>query len=237
MSEPALVVSALTVFPVKSFAGTPMTSMDVEIAGPRGDRRWMVVDEHGSTLTARSHPRMLAARATHVRRRGAPPCRRPADARRGRAVRAARRPGAAQAPRHRDPCGRRGRRVGLGAPRAAREPGLARRPGPPGDGGGARRDAGGPARPHRHRTGARDDDGVAPPPRRVGRRAARRTGRSRPREGRPGARAPHRSRHATVPPQPRGGRRPRAVRRGRLGHAARSGTSSCGSPTTAGGAS
>ena len=64
MSEPALVVSALTVFPVKSFAGTSMTSMELGVAGPRGDRRWMVVDEHGSTLTARSHPRMLAARAT-----------------------------------------------------------------------------------------------------------------------------------------------------------------------------
>ncbi|KQR16446.1 MOSC domain-containing protein [Cellulomonas sp. Leaf334] len=64
MSEPALVASALTVFPVKSFAGTPMTSMEIEVAGPRGDRRWMVVDQHGSTLTARSHPRMLAARAT-----------------------------------------------------------------------------------------------------------------------------------------------------------------------------
>lgn len=64
MSEPALVVSALTVFPVKSFAGVSMTSVELEIAGPRADRRWMVVDREGSTLTARTHPRLLAARAT-----------------------------------------------------------------------------------------------------------------------------------------------------------------------------
>ena len=64
MSEPSLVVSALTVYPVKSLAGTQTTSMELEIAGPRGDRRWMVVDEDGATLTARKHPRMLAARAT-----------------------------------------------------------------------------------------------------------------------------------------------------------------------------
>ena len=80
MSEPALVVSALTVFPVKSFAGTPMTSMDVEIAGPRGDRRWMVVDEHGSTLTARKPPAHARRPGDALRRRG--PARAPTACRR-----------------------------------------------------------------------------------------------------------------------------------------------------------
>jgi uncharacterized protein YcbX len=57
-------VSGLTVYPVKSFAGTPVTWMDLDAAGPFGDRRWMLVDAHGATLTARKHPRMLAASAT-----------------------------------------------------------------------------------------------------------------------------------------------------------------------------
>ena len=59
-------VSGLTVFPVKSFAGTVVESMELDAAGPVGDRRWMVVDALGQTLTARKHPRMLAARATPV---------------------------------------------------------------------------------------------------------------------------------------------------------------------------
>ena len=57
------IVSALTVFPVKSFAGTPRESMELGIAGPNGDRRWMLVDPDGVTLTARKHRRMLTATA------------------------------------------------------------------------------------------------------------------------------------------------------------------------------
>ena len=60
------VVSALTVYPVKSFAGSPLSRMTVDVAGPRGDRRWMLVDDDGVTLTARKFPRMLAARARVV---------------------------------------------------------------------------------------------------------------------------------------------------------------------------
>lgn len=60
------VVSALTVFPVKSFAGVPLDRMDVEVSGPRGDRRWMLIDDDGETLTARKFPRMLAAHARVV---------------------------------------------------------------------------------------------------------------------------------------------------------------------------
>jgi uncharacterized protein YcbX len=57
-------VSALTVYPVKSFAGVSLASTDVGVAGARGDRRWMLVDEDGVTLTARKHPQMLGAVAT-----------------------------------------------------------------------------------------------------------------------------------------------------------------------------
>ena len=60
------VVSALTVFPVKSFAGVPLSSVTVDVSGPRGDRRWMLVDDDGETLTARKFPRMLAAHARAV---------------------------------------------------------------------------------------------------------------------------------------------------------------------------
>jgi len=58
-------VAALTVHPVKSFAGLPSSTVDIVRSGVRGDRRWMVVDAHdGGTLTARRDPVMLSARAT-----------------------------------------------------------------------------------------------------------------------------------------------------------------------------
>lgn len=57
-------VGALTLFPVKSLRGVAVREADVERHGLRGDRRWMVVDEHGETLTARRVPEMLAVTAT-----------------------------------------------------------------------------------------------------------------------------------------------------------------------------
>jgi uncharacterized protein YcbX len=63
LANPPL-VSRLTVYPVKSFAGVELDSMQVGVAGARGDRRWMLVDAAGNTVTARKHPRMLSARAT-----------------------------------------------------------------------------------------------------------------------------------------------------------------------------
>ncbi|MDM7831490.1 MOSC domain-containing protein [Cellulomonas edaphi] len=56
-------VSRLTVYPVKSFGGHVVDALDLEVAGPVADRRWMVVDEAGVTLTARKFPRMLSATA------------------------------------------------------------------------------------------------------------------------------------------------------------------------------
>ena len=59
-------VSALTVYPVKSLAGSPLDQMTVDASGPRGDRRWMLVDSSGETITARKHPVLLGARAAPV---------------------------------------------------------------------------------------------------------------------------------------------------------------------------
>ena len=58
-----LTISRLTVYPVKSFAGHVVDALDVDAAGPLADRRWMVVDADGETLTARKFPRMLSATA------------------------------------------------------------------------------------------------------------------------------------------------------------------------------
>jgi len=57
MESPRL--TALIRYPLKSGRGEAMTQA---LLGPRGlehDRRWMVVDEHGQFLTARTHPALL----------------------------------------------------------------------------------------------------------------------------------------------------------------------------------
>lgn len=59
----APVVAALAVHPVKSLRGVAVGSAQVRPEGLAGDRRWMVVDEAGETLTARRLPRMLTVRA------------------------------------------------------------------------------------------------------------------------------------------------------------------------------
>ena len=56
-------VSALAVRPVKSMRGVEVARMPLDRLGPRGDRRWMVVDDAGSTLTAREVPTMLGLTA------------------------------------------------------------------------------------------------------------------------------------------------------------------------------
>ena len=57
-------VASLHRYPVKSLRGSDVPAIDVEPAGPVGDRRWMVLDADGDTLTARDHHRMLGVRAT-----------------------------------------------------------------------------------------------------------------------------------------------------------------------------
>jgi uncharacterized protein len=58
-----LTVSALGVRPVKSFRGVPVDAVALDRHGLRGDRRWMVVDHEGDTVTARELPRMLGVTA------------------------------------------------------------------------------------------------------------------------------------------------------------------------------
>jgi uncharacterized protein len=52
-------LSELRRFPVKSCRGQELETAVVERWGLAGDRRWMLVDETGETVTAREHPRML----------------------------------------------------------------------------------------------------------------------------------------------------------------------------------
>lgn len=56
-------VAALTVHPVKSLRGEPVAAAEVERAGLRGDRRWMLVDPEGAAVTARRHPGLLGVSA------------------------------------------------------------------------------------------------------------------------------------------------------------------------------
>jgi uncharacterized protein YcbX len=54
-----LTLSAINRYPVKSCRGHAVQQAAVDPWGLAGDRRWLVMDESGSTLTAREHPRML----------------------------------------------------------------------------------------------------------------------------------------------------------------------------------
>ena len=54
-----LSLTAINRFPVKSCRGESLSEAVVEPWGLQGDRRWMLVDDDGETVTAREHPRML----------------------------------------------------------------------------------------------------------------------------------------------------------------------------------
>jgi uncharacterized protein YcbX len=51
-------VSALFVYPVKGCRGIALERAHVEARGVRHDRRWTLVDEEGTTVTQRTHPRL-----------------------------------------------------------------------------------------------------------------------------------------------------------------------------------
>lgn len=57
-----LTLTGLNRYPVKSCRGESLSSATVEPWGLRGDRRWMIVDETGETVTARESPRLLLVR-------------------------------------------------------------------------------------------------------------------------------------------------------------------------------
>lgn len=53
-------ISGLRVHPVKSTAIRPVQTAYVTRAGLRGDREWMVVDDHGELVSARELPRLFS---------------------------------------------------------------------------------------------------------------------------------------------------------------------------------
>jgi uncharacterized protein YcbX len=58
--DPApLSLTGLRRFPVKSCRGQELETAVVEPWGLAGDRRWMLIDEAGETVTAREHPELL----------------------------------------------------------------------------------------------------------------------------------------------------------------------------------
>jgi uncharacterized protein YcbX len=55
---PALMLSEIYVYPIKSLRGISVRHAGVEARGLRYDRRWMLVDEQGKFLSQRQQPRM-----------------------------------------------------------------------------------------------------------------------------------------------------------------------------------
>lgn len=53
-----LVVSELSIYPLKSAAPVSLTSMTLDVMGPQWDRRWMVVDKNNRFLSQRRYPLM-----------------------------------------------------------------------------------------------------------------------------------------------------------------------------------
>ena len=54
----ALVLTSLTLFPVKSCAPVPVNRVRIALAGPEWDREWMIVGKEGHFVTQREIPRL-----------------------------------------------------------------------------------------------------------------------------------------------------------------------------------
>ncbi|MBY0490571.1 MAG: MOSC domain-containing protein [Gemmatimonadaceae bacterium] len=52
-------VAALTIYPLKSAAGIEVSAMELDAWGAVGDRRWLLVDDAGQAITARTVPALL----------------------------------------------------------------------------------------------------------------------------------------------------------------------------------
>lgn len=55
-------LSQLYIYPVKSMAGIPLATSEVDAMGLQHDRRWMLVDRDGQFMTQRTHPHMVLIR-------------------------------------------------------------------------------------------------------------------------------------------------------------------------------
>lgn len=51
-------VDSLFIYPVKSLAGIPVSSLRLDARGPAHDRRWMIIDEDGAFVTQRERPEL-----------------------------------------------------------------------------------------------------------------------------------------------------------------------------------
>ena len=63
MSAGTITVTSLARYPLKSGRAEPLSEAAVEPWGLAGDRRWMVVDEHGEMLTGRQAPELVLIEA------------------------------------------------------------------------------------------------------------------------------------------------------------------------------
>lgn len=61
-----LKVKSLYLYPVKSFAGSAVSSFEVGPRGPKWDRNWMIVDKENKFLTQREFPKMSQVTAQLV---------------------------------------------------------------------------------------------------------------------------------------------------------------------------
>jgi uncharacterized protein YcbX len=52
----------IVIYPVKSCAGSSLAEVTLDRFGPRGDRRWMVVNDNGGFLTQRDLPAMCRSK-------------------------------------------------------------------------------------------------------------------------------------------------------------------------------
>ena len=57
-------VAALTIYPIKSASGIDVDTLELDEYGAAGDRRWLVVDETGTAITARTHHVLVTVRPT-----------------------------------------------------------------------------------------------------------------------------------------------------------------------------
>ncbi|MDX1344258.1 MAG: MOSC domain-containing protein [Sedimenticolaceae bacterium] len=55
-------LSQLYIYPVKSMAGIPLETGELDAMGLKHDRRWMLVDRDGRFMTQRTHPHMVLIR-------------------------------------------------------------------------------------------------------------------------------------------------------------------------------
>ena len=51
-------LTGINIYPIKSAGGIALSEWEIDAFGLRYDRRWMVVDESGTFITQRTHPRM-----------------------------------------------------------------------------------------------------------------------------------------------------------------------------------